>query len=96
MNYKDPESITDLLEQWQSSDPEVQEHLLLAQAETLFMRLTHPYRAQIASCQARDNRLAVHCYSSVVRRELELHKAELISRINQELGYHILKDIILL
>lgn len=93
MRRKKIASIGSLIHEWIDQDPEVQEHLMEVRAVEWFRNRYAALEQYITECYVRNGIMYISTGSAMVKKELEYQKRTLVAAINQELGYHLLKDL---
>lgn len=93
MNRSETLPLSEVFKRMLEEEPDIHEHLLEAKALSLLPTIFGPMYRYIGSCQIQNGILFVEIFSGAVKQAILLDKATLLSRINQEIGAELLRDL---
>ena len=95
MQRKDPKPLGEIISDWLSESPEVDQGLLELKALQYLRTRSHPLRRQIRELSISDHTLRMRITSASLRQEIQLTQHQLIEQINAHLQYDLIDEIII-
>ena len=95
MQRKDPKPLGEILSDWLSESPEVDQGLLELQVLQYLRTRFYPLRRQIRELSIADHTLQMRITSASLRQEIRLTQQQLIEQINAHLQYDLIDEIII-
>lgn len=86
-------SVSDIVKAWMEEEPTMHEHLKETEAMEVVHNIFGPLKRYIAECRIVDGTLTLRLYSSAMKHQILLTKADLIQRINNEIDAELIRDI---
>lgn len=95
MQRKDPKPLGEIISDWLSESPEVDQGLLELQALQYLRTRFYSLRRQIRELSIADHTLQMRITSASLRQEIRLTQQQLIEQINAHLQYDLIDEIII-
>ena len=95
MQRKDPKPLGEIISDWLSESPEVDQGLLELKALQYLRTRFYPHRRQIRELSISDQTKRMRITSASLRQEIQLTQHQLIEQINAHLQYDLIDEIII-
>ena len=95
MQRKDPKPLGEIISDWLSESPEVDQGLLELKALQYLRTRFYPLGRQIRELSISDHTLRMRITSASLRQEIQLTQHQLIEQINAHLQYDLIDEIII-
>lgn len=95
MQRKDPKPLGEIISDWLSESPEVDQGLLELKALQYLRTRFYLLRRQIRELSISDHTLRMRITSASLRQEIQLTQHQLIEQINAHLQYDLIDEIII-
>jgi Protein of unknown function (DUF721). len=95
MQRKDPKPLGELISDWLSESPEIDQHLLEVKALSYLRSYFYPLKHQIRELSISEHTLRIRITSASLRQEIMLRQSQLLEQINTHLHYDLIDEIII-